>query len=556
MSEQNPDAHANPDEADRRAARKRRLIFAGLVVAVSAMTALVTALLINMFARKQEARQAFVRVVEVNETTTDPAVWGRNWPREYDSYKRTVDNERTRYGGSEAMPEQKLERDPWLRRMYAGYAFAIDFRDRRGHAYMLYDQEVTRRITDKPQPGACLHCHAAVVPTWRRMGLEAMGQKFDPGSDDFNWPAVIKGFEIVGKMSYAAAHAELYRTPDGSPGDGTPPPRPATGSTTQQALAAHAGEAHPVSCVDCHDPKSMNLRVTRPGFVNGIKALKQSQGVKDFDPNRDATRQEMRTFVCAQCHVEYYCGPRETLFFPWGNGLKAEQIEAYYDNYKFKETGERFYDWKHGETGAELIKAQHPEYEMFSQGTHAKAGVACADCHMPYVREGAMKVSDHQVRSPLLMINRSCQVCHPVSEKELMTRAETIQNRTHDLLQRSAVSLVDMLDAIKTARQAGVTLEQLKPVLELQRKAQWRLDFVASENSTGFHAPQESARVLAESIDYSRQAVAAAQALHLSGPKTGATVPATQPIQGVIPKDKAPPAPYRDLAHPVPPDKR
>jgi nitrite reductase (cytochrome c-552) len=472
-----------------------------------------------------------------------------------------VDNERTRYGGSEAMPEQKLERDPWLRRMYAGYAFAIDFRDRRGHAYMLDDQEFTRRVTEKPQPGACLHCHASVVPTWSRIGLEAMGQKFDPNSNDFNWPAVMKGFEILGAMPYTSAHAELYKTPDGSPdqrasGSGEQPQPPGTSPTTRQALTSHVGQAHPVSCIDCHDPRSMNLRVTRPGFVNGIKALKQSEGVKDFDPNRDSTRQEMRTFVCAQCHVEYYCGPRETLFFPWGNGLKVEQIEAHYGAHKFKDTGGRFYDWKHGETGAELLKAQHPEYELFSQGTHAKAGVACADCHMPYVREGAMKVSDHQVRSPLLMINRSCQVCHPVSEAELMSRAHTIQNRTHDLMQRSASALVAMLDAIKAARQAGITLEQLKPVLELQRKAQWRLDFVASENSMGFHAPQESARILAESIDYSRQAVAAAQALHLSAPKTPVTLPATQPIQGVTPKDKAPPAPYENLAQPVAPEKR
>jgi nitrite reductase (cytochrome c-552) len=539
--------------------RSNRLMFLGLVVAVAVAIAAVTALLVNMFTRKQEARQAFVRVVEVTETTTDPAVWGQNWPREYDSYQRTVDATRTRYGGSEAMPQQKLDRDPWLVRMYAGYAFSIDFRDRRGHAYMLSDQEQTRRVTDKPQPGACLHCHASIVPTWRRVGLEAMGQKSVPASNDLNWPAVMKGFEVMSKMKYAEAHAQLLLTPDGSPNSsaGGAKPQAAAGATTREALAAHVGEAHPVSCIDCHDPKNMDLRVTRPGFVNGIKALKASEGVKDYDPNRDATRQQMRTFVCAQCHVEYYCGPRTTLFFPWGNGLKVEQIEAYYDNYKFPDTGERFYDWKHGETGAELLKAQHPEFEMFSQGTHAKAGVACADCHMPYVREGAMKVSDHHVRSPLLMVNRSCQVCHPVSEADLMARAETIQNRTQDLLQRSASALVAMLEAIKEARQAGVPLDQLKPVLELQRKAQWRLDFVASENSMGFHAPQESARILAESIDYSRQAVAAAQALHLAAPKTAAaTVPTTQPIQGVIPAEKAPPAPYRNIAQPVPPEKR
>ena len=346
MSEEIKESPLTPEE--RAALRRRRLMFVGLVAVVALATAGVTALLINMFTRKQEARQTFVRVVDVNETTTDPAVWGMNWSRQYDSYQRTVDSTRTRYGGSEAMPEQKLERDPWLVRMYAGYAFAIDFRDRRGHAYMLYDQEQTRRVTDKPQPGACLHCHAAIVPTWRRVGQQAMGQTFDPGSADFNWPAVMKGFEVVGKMSYRDAHGELLKTPDGSPssgGGGAKPQAAAGGASTREVIAGHVGEAHPVSCVDCHDPKNMELRVTRPGFVNGIKALKAHEGVKDFDPNKDATRQEMRTFVCAQCHVEYFCGPRETLFFPWGNGLKVEQIEAYYDNFKFKDTGERFYVW-------------------------------------------------------------------------------------------------------------------------------------------------------------------------------------------------------------------
>jgi nitrite reductase (cytochrome c-552) len=322
--------------------------------------------------------------------------------------------------------------------------------------------------------------------------------------------------------------------------------------------------------VDCHDPRSMQLRVTRPGFVRGIAALAESneptphlqsierwrKGARKqaYDPNRDGTRQEMRSYVCGQCHVEYYCGPKTVLFFPWGKGLKVEQIEAFYDEYKFPD-GHRFFDWQHGETGAELLKAQHPEFEVWSQGTHAKAGVACADCHMPYVREGAMKVSDHHVRSPMLMVNNSCQVCHPFPEEALRARVDGIQITTHDLIGRSSKALVAMLDAIRSARQAGATPEQLRPIFALQRQAQWRLDFIASENSMGFHAAQEVARVLAESIDYSRQAEAAAQALHLSMPAKPAPVPATLPIEGVTPADKAPPAPYTPIGEPAAPER-
>jgi nitrite reductase (cytochrome c-552) len=213
----------------------------------------------------------------------------------------------------------------------------------------------------------------------------------------------------------------------------------------------------------------------------------------------------MRSFVCGQCHVEYYCGPKETLFYPWDNGLKVEQIEKTYDDHKFPD-GTRFADFKHTETGAEVIKAQHPEFEMWSQGIHARSGVACADCHMPYKREGAMKVSEHHVQSPLLMVNLSCQTCHRVPEEELKARVETIQDRTHALMARSGTAMSDMLDALKAAKTAGATPDKLAPALALQRKAQWRLDFVNAENSLGFHASQESARILGESIDYSRQA--------------------------------------------------
>jgi nitrite reductase (cytochrome c-552) len=195
----------------------------------------------------------------------------------------------------------------------------------------------------------------------------------------------------------------------------------------------------------------------------------------------------MRSFACGQCHVEYYFkGPGKVVTYPWANGLKVEEIEAYYER-------EGFTDWAHAETGNKVLKAQHPEFEVWSQGVHARAGVACADCHMPYERVGALKVSDHWVRSPLLNLNRACQPCHAVPEKELESRVLAIQDRHHALLQRAARATTDMLDAIGAA--AAVQ----------HRKAQWRLDFVAAENSMGFHAPQELARILGEVIDHARQ---------------------------------------------------
>lgn len=286
-----------------------------------------------------------------------------------------------------------------------------------------------------------------------------------------------------------------------------------------------SGNAHPVSCVDCHDPKSMQLRVTRPGFIQGIQALAESnapvphlpsieewrEGARKeaYDANRDASRLEMRSYVCGQCHVEYYCSSGMKLTFPWGKGLTADGIEEFWNETTF-EDGTRFYDFKHKESGAEVLKAQHPEFELWSQGLHARSGVSCADCHMPYMREGASKISDHWVRSPLLNINRACQTCHRFPEDELKARVDAIQQRNLDLLQRGGAAIVDLLDAIEKAKLEGATDTQLIHALEFQRKAQWRLDFIAAENSMGFHAPQEAARVLAEAIDYFRQGQVAA----------------------------------------------
>jgi nitrite reductase (cytochrome c-552) len=421
------------------------------------------ALLVNIWERKIEARNPFYRVVELTDDTVDPAVWGKNFPLQFEGYRRTVDQVRTRYGGSEAVPrtptqadprsivaQSRLEEDPRLKTMWAGYAFSRDFREERGHAYMLDDQTFTERQQVVKQPGTCLHCHASVYVPYRKLGEGDL----------------IKGFAKMNQMPFTEARTLV---------------------------------SHPVTCIDCHAPDTMELRVTRPGFIEGIRALKAFEGVKNYDVNRMASRQEMRAYVCGQCHVEYYFkGPDKRLVYPWANGLKVDDILAYYDKEGFK-------DWTHKESGAPALKAQHPEFELWSQGIHARSGVTCADCHMPYRREGALKISDHHVRSPLLNVNRACQTCHKWSEDELRARAQTSQQRTFELRNRAMDALIALIADIKGAAAAGRTEAQLGPARDFQRKAQFYLDFIEAENSTGFHAPQEAARVLGTAIDFARQ---------------------------------------------------
>jgi nitrite reductase (cytochrome c-552) len=443
------------------APRSRTLIVAAAAAAIAA--AGVTALLVNIFERKQEARNPFFRVVELTDDTEDPAIWGKNFPQQYDSYLRTVDQKRTRFGGSEALPvtpseadprsivaQSRLEEDPRLKTMWAGYAFSVDFRKKRGHAWMLEDQTFTQRVSQFKQPGTCLHCHASVYVPYKKAG----------GGD------LIKGFEKLNPLPYAEARS-------------------------------HA--KHPIACIDCHDSQTMALRVTRPGFLEGIKAYKASQGVADYDVNTMASRQEMRSFVCGQCHVEYYFkGDEKRLTYPWAKGLKVDQIFEYYEEIGFK-------DWTHAKTGAPVLKAQHPEFEMWNQGIHSRSGVACADCHMPYQRVGAMKISDHHVRSPLLNVANACQTCHKWSEQEMVARAEANQERTVSLRNRAMDALVELIADLEAARAAGATDAELGPAWKHQRKAQFFIDFVESENSNGFHAPQEAVRILGEAIDAARQ---------------------------------------------------
>jgi nitrite reductase (cytochrome c-552) len=333
-------------------------------------------------------------------------------------------------------------------------------------------------VTHFKQPGSCLHCHAAAIPAYIDAGLKAGA----PAGAQNREAQIQKGFEELCAMSYSDARKLVE---------------------------------HPVSCIDCHEADSMNLRVSRPAFVNGIRALARSDyatphlpsierwrrdgRLGEYDPNKDASRQEMRSLVCAQCHVEYYFkGEGKLVTYPWDKGLRVEQIEAYYDEVKHV-------DWKHTDSGAPVLKAQHPEFELWSQGIHARSGVSCADCHMPYVREGAIKVSNHHVRSPLLNIAQSCQTCHRYPEAEIRSRVEAIQDRNQSLMDRAEEAVVALIKNIQGAAARGASDEALKGARDLQRKAQWRLDFIAAENSTGFHAPQEAARILGEAIDYARQ---------------------------------------------------
>ena len=415
---------------------KKRYLFIGFFVASTLTTVALTGLLVNIFEKKRESAQYPRRIVDIPKDEIDPSVWGKNFPHQYDMFIKTQEDYGRTPYGGSTV-YSKLEAYPAMKRLWAGYAFSIDHNEERGHHYAQIDQQNTQRVKVISQPGACINCHAAETPKLiREMGWETFNRT--PYND------------LKDKLRYGS------------------------------------------SCSDCHDPETMDLTITRPAFREAM----EMRGI-DLDK---ATRQEMRSYVCAQCHVEYYFkGPDKLLTFPWNNGYTVENIEEYYDKSGFT-------DFTHKETGASMIKIQHPEFELWSTGIHARSGVSCADCHMPYTRVGGIKVSDHWMRSPLHNLNQSCQTCHNRPENELRNRVLEIQKKTAELLRRCEEALIAAIDAIVEAKKIGVTDVQLAKALKLHRSSQLRWDFVSSENSTGFHSPQEAARILAVSVDLARQA--------------------------------------------------
>jgi nitrite reductase (cytochrome c-552) len=401
--------------------------------------------------------------VTITDETEDPAIWGQLYPGEYATYLKTVDTTRTKFGGSEALPrtptatnplsvisQSKIEEDTRLKTMWAGYAFALDFREDRGHAYMLSDQLGTKRVTERKQPGACLNCHASTYVAFLKAG-----------EGD-----VVKGFEKLNPMPYEEA-SKLVK--------------------------------HPVACIDCHDPSTLMLRITKPAFLEGIKVLKASQGVANYDVNKQASQAEMRAYVCAQCHVEYYFkGAEKRLVFPWAKGVKAEEIASYYDEVKFV-------DWRHAKTGAAALKAQHPEFEMWTQGVHARSGVSCVDCHMPEITFKGETITDHHVNSPVLKLEVACVKCHKWPATELRARVELIQDRHMQLRNVAFDALIALINDLEAAVKAGRPDGELATARTLQRRAQFLFDFVEAENSVGFHAPQEASRLLGNAADLARQ---------------------------------------------------
>ncbi len=416
----------NPKNNAAAGSSKGWLIFLVTLIGVFTIGFLIS----SVMERRVEAKQAKM-VNPIAEWEPRNEVWGANFPRQYESYKRSLETDfKSAHGGSART--DYLEEFPNLVVLWAGYGFAKAYEQGRGHAYAIADLRETYR-TNAGMPATCWSCKSTDVP--RVMHEEGVAEFYNASWFD-------RGDQVV----------------------------------------------NAIGCQDCHDPSNMNLRISRPALAEALER-------RGEDIN-EATHQEMRSLVCAQCHVEYHFekDPPKYLTFPWDKGFSAEAMEAYYDEIEFV-------DWTHKLSKAPMLKAQHPDYELYMTGIHGQRGVSCADCHMPYKSEGGVKYTDHHVQSPLANIANSCQVCHRESEATLLTDVYSRQDKVmklrgivEDLLAKAHIEA-------KAAWEAGATEAEMKTSLTHIRHAQWRWDWVAAANSAGFHAPNTALQVLGTAIE-------------------------------------------------------
>ncbi len=380
--------------------------------------------------------------VDIKGIESRNEVFADNYPREYETWTQTADTTfKSKYNSSEAV--DVLEQRPNMVVLWAGYAFSKDYTTPRGHMHAVEDVTRTLRTgapmtaTDGPQPATCWTCKSPDVP----------------------------------RMMSELGVAEFYK---------------------QKWGAFGAEIVNPIGCADCHEPENMNLQISRPALIEAF----QRQG-KDITK---ASHQEMRSLVCAQCHVEYYFqGDGKYLTFPWDKGMTVEDMEKYYDEVKHV-------DYVHSLSKAPILKAQHPDYEIAQMGIHGQRGVSCADCHMPYKSEGGVKFSDHHIQSPLAKMDRTCLVCHRESEETLRNNVYERQAKVLETRDRLETELAKAHIEAKFAWDKGATEAQMKPVLDLLRQSQWRWDFGVASHGASFHAPQEIQRILGHGLDRALQA--------------------------------------------------
>ena len=419
-----------------------------------------------------------MKAAEIADGAIDPAEWGKIYPIEYKLWKQTGEPTpagKTKYKKGYDVGEErrdKLDEYPFLALLYNGWGFGSEYREPRGHYFMVQDQLEVDPGRIKAG-GSCLTCKTPYAPMLHKQ----MGQAY------FSTP-------------YKEALARLPKD--------------------QQTLG--------VACVDCHDNRSMALKISRR-FTLG-RALKKI-GVEDSQMSTE----HGRILVCAQCHVSYMILKDKDMHstdvvFPW-SGSKVGNISIENIIKQLKSSPANC-EWTQSVTGFKLAFIRHPEYELFSNNSpHWAAGVTCADCHMPTIFVDGQKVSDHRIMSPLKSDLKACAVCHNETPEALRAKVYAIQDDTMTLYLKTGYATATVAKLFEMANKVEASGKKIDKAIYAQARenyeqAFYRVIFIGAENSTGFHNPKETMRVLSDAAKYA--AAADSQLRHMLA-LTGQNVP-------------------------------
>ncbi|HOT75847.1 MAG TPA: ammonia-forming cytochrome c nitrite reductase subunit c552 [Candidatus Wallbacteria bacterium] len=391
----------------------------------------------------------------------EPSKWGQLYPLEYDSWVKTREPRKSNMSkykkgwDDDGVIYDKLSEFPYMALLFNGWGFGIEYNEPRGHHYMMIDQNEIDASRVKAG-GACLTCK---TPYADKLARETKGAIFSASYKD--------AVNMIPEN-----HRQLG-----------------------------------VACIDCHDNKTMDLKVSKWTILKGLENILHS----------GCSKEEMRNVVCAQCHVTYII-PKDAdmkstdVIFPWKGGKWGDiSVETIIANIK---SSPAHNEWKQAVTGFKVGFIRHPEFEFFTRNsTHFKAGASCADCHMPYKRVGANKISDHDVKSPLKENMRACLQCHAETPDWLRERVNSIQEKTVALMNRSGYAVATAAKLFELAhkeQEKGKTIEVAiyEKAKDYYLEAFYRSIFLGAENSVGFHNPPEAMRIAGDSVAYASKAEA------------------------------------------------
>ena len=392
----------------------------------------------------------------IAEDELDPVVWGKLFPLHYESWKSTSvpkpkDKSVYKKGfDTDKLLYDKLNELPFLALLYNGWGFGIEYNEPRGHDFAIQDLVDIDQSRTKPG-GVCFACKSPVHKSFtKKFGMQYLAAPFDEAHK-----MIPENLQRMGP-----------------------------------------------SCADCHKPSDLSLALNKDHLENGLKLIGKTK----------ITRQDNRSLTCAQCHITYYV-PRTQdkkvngdVTLPWSGGKWGDiSIETIIKNLL---VDYQRLEWKQAVTGFDMPFIRHPEFELYTKGsTHFNAGLSCADCHMPYERVGSYKISNHDVTSPLKQDLVSCAQCHPDSADWLKEQILVTQKRTLSLMVRAGyanATAAKLFEMLHKSQAAGTKFDQniYAKAKESYMQGFLRLNFVAAENSVGFHNATESARILGDSLAY------------------------------------------------------